>query len=118
MDEQLVEKVAAAMHDADCDSAEAPAFSEQNDFYRDYMIAQARAAIAALSTPEFVLPLAEEMLRSVGRNGYCRAEMHAEGGTVALTGGGVSPLLKAYGMTLSSAYIAAQKAARQRGMHE
>ena len=55
--DELVERVADAIRESNN-------YGDSLPSWRDRM--HARAAIAALSTPEFVLPLAEAMLRSKG----------------------------------------------------
>lgn len=57
--DDLVERVALAIVEANNYGERAPSWRERS---------AARAAIEALSTPEFVLPLAEAMLR--GKNVY------------------------------------------------
>jgi hypothetical protein len=70
--DELVEKVAEALRSADG--------YDRPVMWRDRM--HARAAMAALSTPEFVLPLAEQMLREKRVYVVCLSSL----GTSALRG--------------------------------
>lgn len=60
--DELVERVARDLYTARY--RKSLEWENEPDEWRDMFRSQARAAIAALSTPEFVLPAAEEMLRA------------------------------------------------------
>jgi hypothetical protein len=101
MDEQLVDKVADALHVDNYGHGCAP-LSEQAVEYQVHVSSLARAAIAALSTPEFVLPLAEKMLRGKGVYEVCLSSL----GTSAIRG--TDGVCMAIEDTLLRAYRAAK----------
>jgi hypothetical protein len=76
MDAQLVERVARAMYEA----RHTTVWDNETNSLRESYRIDARAAIAALSMPEFVLPLAEEMLREARQSA-----VNFYGGHVCLT---------------------------------
>ncbi len=92
--DELVERVARAIY-----AVRHARWDDQRSAMQELYRAEARAAIAALSTPEFVLPLAEEMLRSKGVD-----EIGMEAHYVALCGDYVSHVAD----TLLDAYRAAK----------
>jgi hypothetical protein len=91
--DELVERVADAIRESNN-------YGDSLPSWRDRM--HARAAIAALSTPEFVLPLAEKMLREKRVYEVCLSSL----GTSSLRGN--DGVCKAIEDTLLDAYRAAK----------